>query len=111
MNTIGIDPDEASTDKDGFLLDQDDWSPAWAEKTAAQHGIHLLDTHWEIIHEVQDFYQLYQRSPSMRPLVKFIRQQLGAEKGTSIYLLRLFPQSPAMHCARIGGLPRPENCL
>ncbi|MCZ6459336.1 MAG: TusE/DsrC/DsvC family sulfur relay protein, partial [Gammaproteobacteria bacterium] len=37
--------------------------------------------------------------------------QLGAEKGTSIYLLKLFPGSPAKLLAKIAGLPRPTNCL
>jgi tRNA 2-thiouridine synthesizing protein E len=47
----------------------------------------------------------------MRPLVKYIGQRLGKEKGNSIYLLQLFPGSPAKLASKIAGLPRPENCL
>jgi tRNA 2-thiouridine synthesizing protein E len=47
----------------------------------------------------------------MRPLSKYIKQELGADKAGSIYLLTLFPGSPAKLAAKIAGLPRPENCL
>ena len=50
-------------------------------------------------------------SPAMRPLAKYIKLHLGAEKANSIYLMQLFPQSPAKYLAKIAGLPRPENCL
>ncbi|MES2603574.1 MAG: TusE/DsrC/DsvC family sulfur relay protein, partial [Pseudomonadota bacterium] len=32
-------------------------------------------------------------------------------KGNSLYLLSLFPGSPARLAARIAGLPRPVNCM
>ena len=47
----------------------------------------------------------------MRPLVKAVAQALGPEKGRSVYLLRLFPDSPAKVAARLAGLPKPANCL
>ena len=36
---------------------------------------------------------------------------LGKEKSRSIYLMQLFPPSPARVASKIAGLPRPENCL
>ncbi|MFT5484622.1 MAG: tRNA 2-thiouridine synthesizing protein E [Halieaceae bacterium] len=47
----------------------------------------------------------------MRALVKFIQINYGQEKGRSVYLLRLFPNSPALLISKIAGLPRPDNCL
>jgi len=47
----------------------------------------------------------------MRPLVKLVQESLGADKGTSIYLLGLFPGNPAKVAAKIAGLPRPTNCI
>jgi tRNA 2-thiouridine synthesizing protein E len=47
----------------------------------------------------------------MRPLVKQVREQLGEDKANSIYLMQLFPGSPAKLLAKIAGLPRPTNCL
>jgi tRNA 2-thiouridine synthesizing protein E len=47
----------------------------------------------------------------MRILVKLVANELGPEKGNSLYLLQLFPGSPARVASRIAGLPRPANCI
>lgn len=99
------------TDKDGFLANLNDWNNAIADELAASEGISLTDAHWEIINALRDFYQEFDISPAMRPFTKYLKQHLGADKASSIYLLRLFPDSPAKVAAKIAGLPRPENCL
>lgn len=98
-------------DKEGYLLAAADWSEPFATATAAQEGIKLTAEHWEIILLLRQFYQQYELSPAMRPLVKYVGLQLGADKGRSIYLLQLFPPSPARIASKIAGLPKPENCL
>jgi len=99
------------TDNDGFLLHLDDWSPDVAHWLAEAEGIVLDDRHWQIIMALRDFYQEYNISPAMRPLSKYLKSRYGADVSGSIYLLTLFPQSPAKLAAKIAGLPRPENCL
>jgi tRNA 2-thiouridine synthesizing protein E len=98
-------------DKEGFLVNLSDWDEAVAEALAQNEAIILDDLHWEIINLVREFYQTFQISPSMRALVKRTEQQLGREKGKSIYLLQLFPISPAKLVSKIAGLPKPANCL
>ena len=73
--------------------------------------IDLSDAHWEILQLLRDYYTAYDSSPAMRALVKYTRLRLGEEKGRSIYLLRLFPGSPAKIGSKIAGLPKPANCL
>ena len=99
------------TDKEGYLLDLSDWNANVALDIAAANGVRLTENHWEIIKLLRDFYAKHDISPPMRPLVKRVRETLGAEKGTSLYLLRLFPGSPAKLAAKIAGLPRPTHCL
>jgi len=98
-------------DKEGFLVNLSDWDETVAEALAQNEAITLGDLHWEIIYLVREFYQTFQISPSMRALVKRTEQQLGSEKGKSIYLLQLFPVSPAKLVSKIAGLPKPANCL
>lgn len=100
-----------STDDDGFLQDLSDWNEAVAIELAARENIELNESHWEIIFLLRDFHQEFDLSPAMRPLSKYIKQHLSADKASSIYLLTLFPGSPAKLAAKIAGLPRPENCL
>lgn len=106
-----VDGHAIAVDKEGFLLDLQDWSEPVAAALAEQEGIALTAAHLEVIRVIRDFYHTYQLSPAMRPLVKYVSQQLGKEKGTSLYLLGLFPGSPAKFSAKLAGLPKPDNCL
>ena len=98
-------------DKEGFLKRLEDWEPAVAEQLARAEDIELTAAHWEILWLLRQFHQQFELSPAMRPLVKYIGQQLGPEKGRSIYLMQLFPGSPAKLASKIAGLPKPDNCL
>lgn len=96
---------------EGFLVHVDDWTPEIAIQLAAEEGLTLTEAHWELLHLLREYYRRFDSSPAMRALVKFCRQELGDEKGRSIYLLRLFPGSPARVGSRLAGLPKPANCL
>ena len=98
-------------DKEGYLLDLQDWNPTVAAEIALREGLTLTPAHWTVIDVLREFYETTRVSPAMRPLVKLVGQRLGADKGTSIYLLSLFPGSPAKLAAKVAGLPRPTNCL
>ena len=98
-------------DEHGFLRNVADWTPALAERFEPEEGIALTPAHWEIIELLRRYYARFDSSPAMRALVKFVRLELGADKGRSIYLLKLFPGSPARVASRIAGLPKPANCL
>jgi tRNA 2-thiouridine synthesizing protein E len=98
-------------DTDGFLCDLQDWNPEVANYLAQQEGIELTDAHWEVIQLIRQFYQEFDLSPAMRPLVKYVGLHLGSEKGKSIYLMQLFAPSPAKIAAKLAGLPKPANCL
>jgi tRNA 2-thiouridine synthesizing protein E len=102
---------ELQLDKDGFLLDHLSWSEEAALQLAKNEDLELSSEHWQLIHLIRQFYQEFGLSPAMRPLSKYIKLHLSAEYASSIYLMQLFPQSPAKYLAKIAGLPRPENCL
>lgn len=106
-----IDDHIVELDKDGFLCDLAQWNNATAAALALNENIVLTEQHWEILLLLRDFYQQFELSPAMRPLIKYIGQRLGQEKASSLYLLKLFPGSPAKIAAKIAGLPRPDNCL
>jgi tRNA 2-thiouridine synthesizing protein E len=98
-------------DKEGFLRKLSDWEPQVAEQIAWVEQLELTPAHWEVLHLLRDYYREFDASPAMRPLVKYCALQLGAEKGRSIYLMSLFPGSPAKLGSKIAGLPKPDNCL
>lgn len=101
----------AQFDKEGFLLHLDNWTPTVAQHIAAGEGITLTEQHWEILKLLRQYYEKFDSSPAMRPLVKYCAVELGKDKGKSMYLLSLFPGSPAKIGCKIAGLPKPDNCL
>ncbi|MGM0569164.1 TusE/DsrC/DsvC family sulfur relay protein [Marinobacter sp.] len=97
---------------EGFLEDARQWDENIAITIAAESGITLTDDHWEIIWLLREFYKNHEMSPpSNRLFVKAVKEILGEQKGNSIYLMQLFPGTPAKTACRIAGLPRPTNCL
>jgi tRNA 2-thiouridine synthesizing protein E len=98
-------------DKEGFLRRLQDWTPEVARQIAAAEQLELTEAHWEILYLLRDYYSEFDSSPAMRPLVKYCALKLGGDKGRSIYLMSLFPGSPAKLGSKIAGLPKPDNCL
>jgi tRNA 2-thiouridine synthesizing protein E len=98
-------------DKEGYLRKLNDWSEDIAEFIAQEESIRLTQDHWAVIYLLREFYHTFDVSPAMRPLVKYVGIHLGKDKANSIYLLTLFPPSPARIASKIAGLPRPANCL
>ncbi len=105
------DSQEYELDSDGFLKNLDQWSETVAHSIAQDNDLVLNDDHFEIIYLLRNFYQKHQVAPANRPFVKMVKLALGQEKGNSIYLMTLFPQSPAKLAAKISGLPKPPNCF
>jgi tRNA 2-thiouridine synthesizing protein E len=98
-------------DEEGYLLDLSHWSVELANQLADEDGLTLTKEHWEVIMLLREFYQQYQLSPAMRPLVKAMKTKYGEDKGRSIYLMKLFSRSPPKQAAKYAGLPKPLNCL
>ena len=99
------------SDENGFLSDTDNWSGDIAQAFAKQEGITLTDAHWEVLSLLRQYFAAFGDSPANRALVNYTKQRLGADKGNSLYLMGLFPGSPARVGSRIAGLPKPKNCL
>lgn len=97
---------------EGFLENANDWTAEAAAIIASEENINLDEKHWEIIKFLRSFYNAHEMSPpSNRLFVKSVKEALGEKKGNSIYLMQLFPGTPAKTACRIAGLPRPTNCL
>lgn len=102
-------------DDDGHLASARDWSERVAEHLATCSGIDLGADHWRVLRALRSFHAATGVAPSMRPLVKLLREGGDAHLASSITLLELFPSarsldSPAVVAAKIAGLPRPDKC-
>ncbi|ELS42424.1 TusE/DsrC/DsvC family sulfur relay protein [Pseudomonas syringae] len=111
MKQLNIDGRSIELDKDGFLQDLSDWSLDVAHALSTEEGIELSAEHLEILELLRGFYAEFQLSPATRPLIKYTALKLGAEKGNSMHLNRLFNGTPAKLAAKLAGLPKPTNCI
>jgi len=111
MNTLTVGACTLELDKDGYLVDLNQWSTDVANALAAAEPLVLTADHWEILELLRGFYAEFQLSPATRPLIKYTALKLGPEKGNSLHLNKLFNGTPAKLAAKLAGLPRPTNCL
>ncbi len=103
-------PDNIQTDANGYLLNSQQWNSEIAQIIAAKEQIELSEDHWEVIRYVRQFYNDFNTSPSIRPLVKYLKSVLPENKSNSLYLQILFPEGPAKQATKIAGLPKPARC-
>ncbi|KAB0549739.1 TusE/DsrC/DsvC family sulfur relay protein [Pseudomonas argentinensis] len=111
MSNLIINERSIELDKDGYLLDLQDWSTGVATALAERESLQLSDEHWEVLNLLRAFYDEFQLSPANRPLIKYVALKLGPDKGNSLHLNRLFNGTPAKLAAKLAGLPKPTNCL
>ena len=106
-----LDGQSFATDSEGYLHDKQQWSEALVSVIAAAEQLSLTDEHWHLIRFVRAFDAQFKTTPALRLLVKELKTHFGDNKGSSIYLHRLFPGGPAKQCAKLSGLSKPAKCI
>jgi len=91
-------------DKDGFLLNANDWSEEAAEILSREMGIKTLnEKQWQVIRFIRDFYMNNGKAP--------LSSELKAALGWSLMELELMFPGGIRHGARLlAGLPNPQSC-
>lgn len=108
---LSVDGRTIPTDREGYLANLADWSPAVAEAMAGHDELTLTDNHWQVITFLREYYEEYAFAPAVRILTRAVAKKLGKDKGNSRYLYQLFPQGPAKQACRYAGLPKPTGCI
>jgi TusE/DsrC/DsvC family sulfur relay protein len=107
-----VDGRAIQTDEQGFLLDLEDWSEAFARALAQHEGIELYVDHWELIWYFRDYYAETQSAPTMHRMVMELGRREGRHfrdrKAYEKHLYRLFPSDPVREICKLAGLPMPQ---
>lgn len=98
-------------DNEGYLLNPDDWSEELAEALAFEAEFSLVGEHREIVWFVREYFELHASVPEARKVLKFMKEQWGAEKATRKYLYKLFPRGYAQQACKVAGMRKPLKLM
>lgn len=109
-HAVIVDGRAVPTDSEGYLLDLQDWSEAFARALAQQEGLTLTPAHWEVIHFLREFWQEHGVQAQVRVMVKHFTDRWGAERGSNHHLHEMFPVGgPQKQGNRLAGLLRTKG--
>jgi dissimilatory sulfite reductase related protein len=91
-------------DRDGFLVDFEDWSEELFECLAQESGLPTVgDQQWRVIRFLRSYYAYHRRAP--------LHRQLKEGMGMSVLEMEgLFPDGLKRGARRLAGLPNPRTC-
>lgn len=93
-------------DKNGYLVNQADWSEDVAKAIAENENIDLTDKHWDLINYLrEEFFSNGENQPNTRTIVKAMQKAWGDKSVNSGSLYDLFPLDPSKQGGKIAGLP------
>ncbi len=93
-------------DREGYLVDADDWSTAVTEYMAQADDLDLMDDHWLLIDFLNRFYTEFQVAPELPVLARNLCKDQNDCRWTRKYIKQLFPGGAKTAC-RYAGLPAP----
>lgn len=99
------------TDEEGFLMDPEQWNVDIAQKIADSLLIDLHKEHWVIIDYIRDYFDEHQIVPETRTLLKYMKKEMGSEKGTRRYIHTLFPYGYGQQACKIAGMRKPRKLM
>lgn len=95
------------TDAEGYIVNIDEWSEAFAIALAAEEGLELTEEHWEVILYIRNYYEEHHVQAQVRDMIKHFKKQWGQERGSNRYLHDIFPKGgPQKQGNRLAGIHR-----
>ena len=108
--TLSVQGRPVLTDSEGYLLNRDDWSEAFALALAAQEGLQLTPAHWEVIRFLRAHYETHGVQAQVRVMIRHFSRVWGPERGSNHHLHDMFPVGgPQKQGNRLAGLMRTKG--
>jgi tRNA 2-thiouridine synthesizing protein E len=93
------------SDKNGYLVNTDDWNEEVAGVIAAAENVVLTEKSWDLINYLRDeYFNNGGTQPNDRTILKAMCDLWG-EKLEAKALYELFPMQPSKQATKIAGLP------
>ena len=105
MSVEGADAQGRRRDVEGYLVDPEDWTEAFAEAVAREEGIDLTEEHWSVVRFMREWQAHHQVTPDARFAMKHLTAEFGASRNR---LFELFPYGYVKQACKIAGMRRPR---
>ncbi len=110
VRTLMVEGKEIETCGEGYIVNPDQWTEAYARALAVQEEIDLTEEHWEVIRFLRGYYDDKHTQATVRDMIKHFRKVWGKEKGSNRYLHQLFLHGgPQKQGNRLAGLLRTKG--
>ncbi len=107
---IRVDGRDIWVDSEGYLIDLDDWSEAFARALAREEQLELSDEHWQVIRFIRNYYHDHRVQPQVRVMIRHFTGLWGPERGSNHSLHDLFPRGgPQKQGNRMAGVLRTKG--
>ena len=104
--TVVVNGKTVETDKNGYMVNLDDWNEEVAKVIAEQEGIAMTPEHWDMVNFLrEEFVNNAGSQPNTRNIIKAMQDKWPDKKVDNSYLYKLFPRDPSKQGGRIAGLP------
>ncbi len=95
---------DVTVDEEGFMTEYDEWNEDIASALAANIGIELGESHWQVIKFLREDYKEQGETPMLRRV-----SNVGGVPTKELF--QLFPKKPAKKMSYIAGVPKPHGCV
>lgn len=110
QRTVDVEGQAVETDSEGYLVNRDEWSEAFARALAREEGLTLDDERWQVIHFLRGYFQEHGVQPQVRVMIRHFEGVWGPARGNNHYLHDLFPMGgPQKQGNRLAGLLRTKG--
>ncbi|HEX6137959.1 MAG TPA: TusE/DsrC/DsvC family sulfur relay protein [Casimicrobiaceae bacterium] len=107
---LDVDGRKVETDSEGYLIDRDQWSEAFARALAGEEHLPLTPEHWEVIRFLRDHFHEHGVQAQVRTMIRHFTARWGAARGGNRSLHDLFPRGgPQKQGNRLAGLQRTKG--
>jgi tRNA 2-thiouridine synthesizing protein E len=109
-HAVMVDGRAVATDSEGYLIDRDQWSEAFAEALARAEGLALTPAHWEVIRFLREYYSVHGVQAQVRAMIRHFTRAWGPDLGSNHHLHDMFPRGgPQKQGNRLAGLLRTKG--
>ncbi|MDH5369592.1 MAG: TusE/DsrC/DsvC family sulfur relay protein [Gammaproteobacteria bacterium] len=110
IKTVMVEGKEIQTCGEGYIVNRDEWTQGFVEAQAKAEGLSLTEEHWDVVRFLRAYYEEHGVQAEVRKMVKYFKIKWDEERGSSLYLHRIFPRGgPQKQGNRLAGLLRTKG--